>query len=563
MAEARNYEEYRRQVLDELGIEYVTEDITDFRKWKKMLLNSLADLITKGDMTEPVAKWLDAHPEAITMAYVTPEMFGAKGDGVTDDTEPIQTAFDSGEMVLFSQKTYLITGRIKVSSNTIIEGNSATLKIKDNTLLMFDGSDLSSENIEGILCGYGVSNIYCHNLTFDMNGQNMPIFSDYSKLSNIGFAFSDCVNIAVEDCKFINIYNCSIIIHNTGGHISVIKNYFESFVQHQGLRCEHICIHGIPSEAVVSIEKNIIKNALCERQYGVCGIYMYNSDAITNIKNNVLINCGRDNNYHHRLLPIDFYRNVNNAIIENNVIISIFGYIRLEGSHDILLKNNIFNNISDASDLEPAIWLIPAINNNIHDIKIIGNKFITKVAQNGYGILLNHSYLETIDPIENVLIENNSFVGDCNWIVFDECQKDLTIKSNKFKSGNVGPIQILTRSAGLINAKSENVYIVSNTFETLNKAVDIGVPTIDNFVFNDNVITEVNFNNGIQLSSAGNSIISGNTFNHCDIYCHNANIKSYCTNNLFNNLDDNEPIVVESGTVVKTNNYKDYILISN
>lgn len=66
MANARNYEEYRKQVLDELGIEYVLEDITDFRRWKKKLLDGLADLITKGDMTEPVAKWLEAHPEITT-----------------------------------------------------------------------------------------------------------------------------------------------------------------------------------------------------------------------------------------------------------------------------------------------------------------------------------------------------------------------------------------------------------------------------------------------------------------------------------------------------------------
>lgn len=66
MANARNYEEYRRQVLDELGIEYVTEDITDFRRWRKKLLNGLADIITKGDMTVPVAKWLSEHPEITT-----------------------------------------------------------------------------------------------------------------------------------------------------------------------------------------------------------------------------------------------------------------------------------------------------------------------------------------------------------------------------------------------------------------------------------------------------------------------------------------------------------------
>lgn len=40
-AEARNYEEYRRQILDDLGVEYLTEDIEDFRKWREKVYEGL------------------------------------------------------------------------------------------------------------------------------------------------------------------------------------------------------------------------------------------------------------------------------------------------------------------------------------------------------------------------------------------------------------------------------------------------------------------------------------------------------------------------------------------
>lgn len=84
-----------------------------------------------------VTNWLDKHPEATTTVqdgaigeekinvnflpwikkdYATPEMFGAKGDGVSDDTAAIQTALNSGKNVLASN-TYIISDTITINLN--------------------------------------------------------------------------------------------------------------------------------------------------------------------------------------------------------------------------------------------------------------------------------------------------------------------------------------------------------------------------------------------------------------------------------------------------------------
>ena len=51
---------------------------------------------------------------------VCPEQFGAKGDGVTDDTCSINNAFSSGVNVVFGKKTYGITSSITLNTSSCV-----------------------------------------------------------------------------------------------------------------------------------------------------------------------------------------------------------------------------------------------------------------------------------------------------------------------------------------------------------------------------------------------------------------------------------------------------------
>lgn len=77
------------------------------------------------------------HAVNIENVYVTPEEFGAVGDGVTDDSTAFNECFGranaSHKYILLSNKTYLIGNTLTNISNTNIIGINATIILGDNT----------------------------------------------------------------------------------------------------------------------------------------------------------------------------------------------------------------------------------------------------------------------------------------------------------------------------------------------------------------------------------------------------------------------------------------------
>lgn len=142
---------------------YVHDEETDTDGVAKVSIEAVHEFVE--DVSGAVDSWLDEHPEATTTvqddslttakykdgsvtedklapasvvegkvnvnflkeiknAYVTPEMFGAVGDGTTDDTAAIKSAISSGKQVYLA-KVYKITETIVLPSNIRLFGDSA------------------------------------------------------------------------------------------------------------------------------------------------------------------------------------------------------------------------------------------------------------------------------------------------------------------------------------------------------------------------------------------------------------------------------------------------------
>jgi len=133
------------------------------------LLDDFWDKTISGGVTPIIYDWMAEHPEATTTVtpgsiedrhlsdflrkhianyYVTPEMYGAVGDGVTDDSEAIQMAISSGYPVIFSAPKYYIAETIGIYSPHMDDEDTSTrtrdfVTILDatNSEIIYDGTD--------------------------------------------------------------------------------------------------------------------------------------------------------------------------------------------------------------------------------------------------------------------------------------------------------------------------------------------------------------------------------------------------------------------------------------
>ena len=162
--------------------------------------------------------------------FITPQMFGAKGDGVTDDTAAIQSALDASSYVYIPDGIYIINATyegngdsaecgIRPRNNQVIElSTNAILKTKDNrtgcyniiNIIGVDNVKIRGGKVQGVKTeptrvepaygvafGYGVNIVAANNILIE----NMEIYDNWGDSILIGHNNGvNSNNIRIEKC---------------------------------------------------------------------------------------------------------------------------------------------------------------------------------------------------------------------------------------------------------------------------------------------------------------------------------------------------------------------------
>ena len=125
---------------------------------------------------------------------VTPEMYGAVGNGVADDTAPIQAALNSGYPVVFAKKVYLVSSPLAIGSNGTIVHCYGEIRY-------------TGEEFAVILDSCSNCDVFIKNITA-VNGNGLKLYARTSSMC----AYN---NIAVGE---VTAKGTAILTHAEGGN---------------------------------------------------------------------------------------------------------------------------------------------------------------------------------------------------------------------------------------------------------------------------------------------------------------------------------------------------------
>lgn len=387
----------------------------------------------------------------VNIPFVTPEMFGAKGDGTTNDTLAIRSAVATGKPVVLNN-TYLVS----------IDDNLISIDLPDNADISGHGSIILEANNS---TNYSIFRILNHN---NISIRDITIVGDRASHTGItgewgfGIHIDGGENINISGVDISECWGDGIYLGHVGDNTEQTKNVTitNSFIHHNRRNNISVTI----GENII-IDSNIITTADGTAPEAGIDIEPNSGELVDGciISNNHII----DNEAIGVAINHFTETDTVNIKVDNNLITgspdAILGYVQgLKGTNDLITNNTV---IASKSGVGGTNYTAQIINNNF---KIVSITTDIPFLLNGVGLLFQGNTL-AVDTGASVVLQANTtssqaIIKDNNftrlWPARNgyciECEDSITIDGNNFE----GSMQYL-QSMIYLNGDNK-VYITNN-----------------------------------------------------------------------------------------------------
>lgn len=348
------------------------------------LIGDLDDLDTtdKTNLVAAINEVFNAAPDvASELNYVTPEMYGAVGDGVTDDTNAMQAAFDTKKNI-FLKGSYLITSDIAIT-------HRGTQSEYEKQIIIGGRIILHDATFHGTL-QYDGGTVFC-NVVFVADGHyNTPAFTIDNrwirtrwvlcKFKEIDYVFN-CASPSPAFTQELNIIDC----HFQDGITAINLDYAQHATRIVRCNIQNYSSYGIYCGGNIDNQNCVIRDSVIE----LCDIGL----KLNHIQRCVLI----EGNYFEgniassldlTWLESDASANCNGVLIQNNYFYLnddknvIYLPYRISNRLTVYRQGSVipitiaYNTVVRGSNQTLDSYTFPngSPSNNAIDIRFLGNK---------------------------------------------------------------------------------------------------------------------------------------------------------------------------------------------
>jgi hypothetical protein len=237
--------------------------------------------------------------------------FGAVGDGVADDTDKIQNAFNAGKYIYIPSGTYLVTktklealtdfGLKPQNGSTIVFSKGATIKLESGVDVRHIIAGINVNNVELVSCNIDGNNSFCNGIGFS-GATNFRVTGGLIKniksvaqsiTSTVGLGGGraitfqyNCSNIVIDGVQFENCYTA---VDATGKITGPSKSIVVSNI------VANNCNVIFTALATDSLNLQSDLSAINTAQIVVNGVSFYNCGSSTGLDNRVNFSFVRQN----------------------------------------------------------------------------------------------------------------------------------------------------------------------------------------------------------------------------------------------------------------------------